>query len=247
MSQWSHGSISSRSSSRSSTSSSDHNEVMLTCSLLWTLLNDLSTRLLRCFGRQVRLVVHGGVIMVMHPKLASRPGTRDVDYNHRSFVSEWQRKGVYDAGERLKSCIASTAFKFNLGADWMNACADVALPMSIDKYGQVYDPIWADAISPQNRKINTIFSQPGLELIGVSWSWAVALKLVRYQKYDPHDIAHILHLGRRQKGVQWTRHLMEEWLVNMCGAMGYHAYPSWQMEATRQKMRHAITLSQSYA
>ena len=130
MSQWSQ--VSSRSSSRSSTSSQDHNEVSLTCTLLWTLLHDLSNRLLRCFGRQIRLVVHGGVIMVMHPKLACRPSTRDVDYNHRSFVWEWQRRGVYDAGERLKSCIATTAFKYNLGSDWMNACADVALPMSVE-------------------------------------------------------------------------------------------------------------------
>ena len=108
------------------------------------------------------------------------------------------------------------------------------------------DPIWTDAVSAQNRKINTIFSAPGLELVGVSWSWAVALKLVRYEKYDPHDIANILRLGNRQKGIRWTRQIMEEWLVNMCGAMGYRSYPSWQMETTRDRMRHAIALAQAH-
>ena len=113
-------------------------------------------------------------------------------------------------------------------------------------YGQMCDPIWTDAVSTQNRKINTIFSAPGLELVGVSWSWAVALKLVRYEKYDPHDIANILRLGNHQKGIRWTRQIMEEWLVNMCGAMGYRSYPSWQMETTRDRMRHAIALAQAH-
>ena len=101
--------------------------------------------------------------------------------------------------------------------------------------------------SATNMAINTIFTSPGLVLVGVSWSWAVALKLVRYQKYDPYDIAQILLLGRRQRGVQWTRQLLEDWLLNMCGAMGYTAYPSWQMEATRDKMRHAIRLANTVA
>jgi len=224
-----------------------HNDVQLDRQLLLTVLYDLSTRLLQYFRRTVRLVVHGGAIMVLHPRLASRPSTRDVDYNHRSFELEWQRLGVPDAGARLRKCIADTALRFNLGADWMNACADIALPMSRDAYGNLYDPIWVDATSAQNTSMNTIFTSPGLVLVGVSWSWAVALKLVRYQKYDPYDIANILRLGRQQKGVQWTRYVLENWLVSMCGAMGYSAYPSWQMEATRDKMRHAIRLAETYA
>ncbi|KAH9933702.1 hypothetical protein B0H21DRAFT_813584 [Amylocystis lapponica] len=225
-----------------------HNDVLLNKRMLTAVLSDLSSRLLQYFGQQVRIVVHGGAVMVLHPRLASRQSTRDVDYNLRSFKGEWASRGVYDAGERLQACISATAIAFGLGADWMNACADVALPCpKSDAYGKQYDPIWTDAMSQTNMAINTIFSAPGLVLVGVSWSWAVALKLVRYEKYDPVDIAHILQLGRRQRGVQWTRQLLENWLVSMCSAMGYATYPSWQMEATRHKMRHAIQLANMHA
>ena len=110
-------------------------------------------------------------------------------------------------------------------------------------YGKPYDPITTDALSSNNLNVNTIFTSPGLVLVGVSWSWAVALKLVRYEKHDPHDIASILRLGHRQRNVKWTRALLEQWLIQMCGAMGYTAYAPWQIDATRQKMRHAIALA----
>ncbi len=58
-------------------------------------------------------------------------------------------------------------------------------------YGKPFDPISYDALSTNNMKMNTIFTAPGLVLVGVSWSWAVALKLVRYEKHDPHDIASV--------------------------------------------------------
>ncbi|OCH92012.1 hypothetical protein OBBRIDRAFT_486551 [Obba rivulosa] len=221
----------------------EHNEVMLTRELLLVVLHHLAARILKSFGHTVRLVVHGGAVMVLHPRLASRPSTRDVDYNHRSFEVEWRNRGVHDATIRLNACIAATAKKFNLGADWMNAQADVSLPFARDTYGNLYDPIWTDAMTPDNVRINTIFACPGLELVGVSWSWAVALKLVRYKKHDPYDIAHILHLGQKQKGVQWTPQLLEGWLTTMCGnGMGYAAYSSTQMEGVRNKMRHAVGL-----
>ena len=60
-----------------------------------------------------------------------------------------------------------------------------------------------------NIKLNTIYSSPGLALIGVSWSWAVALKLVRYQKDDPADIAAILRFASQMKGYRWTRQRRE--------------------------------------
>ncbi len=93
-------------------------------------LYDLSIRLSSYFPSAVRLVVHGGAVMVLHPRLACRESTRDVDYCHRSFEAEWIARGVSDAGPRLITCIKATARALNLGADWMNACADVALPMA---------------------------------------------------------------------------------------------------------------------
>ena len=112
-------------------------------------------------------------------------------------------------------------------------------------YGQKYDPIYTDAVSPTNASVNTLFTSPGLVVIGVSWAWSVALKLVRYEKHAPHAIASILRLGHRQRNVKWTRALLEQWLIQMCGAMGYTAYAPWQIDATRQKMRHAIALAYS--
>jgi len=73
--------------------------------------------------------------MLLHPGLYAQPGsrrldTRDVDYIHRAFVEEWRQAGYPDAGERLQYCINATAAYFKLGKDWMNAHADIALPMA---------------------------------------------------------------------------------------------------------------------
>ena len=108
------------------------NDVPLTRKLLTQALYDLSERLYRSFKRQVRLVVHGGAVMVLHPSLSHRESTQDVDYLHRSFVSEYRALGFPDAGQRLRTCIAETAHKFVLGADWMNDHADVALPWALE-------------------------------------------------------------------------------------------------------------------
>ena len=108
------------------------NDVPLTRKLLEQVLNDLSERLYRSFRRQVRLVVHGGAVMVLHKSFSHRESTQDVDYIHRSFVSEYRALGYADAEQRLLSCIAETAHKYGLGADWMNDHADVALPWALE-------------------------------------------------------------------------------------------------------------------
>ncbi len=93
--------------------------------------------------------------------------------------------------------------------------------------------------------MNTVFSSVGLVLIGVTWSWAVALKLVRYQKDDPSDIAAILSLGYKMKGLQWTRQVLEDWLLGMCSPMGYTSYPPQEIQKTRDKMRDAVARAQT--
>lgn len=112
------------------------------------------------------------------------------------------------------------------------------------QYGQLIDPIYQDAIQPGNVYLNTIYDGPGLMLVGVSWPWAVALKLVRYQKDDPNDIAAILSLGSQMKQLQWTRSILEGWLLKACQPMGYASYPLHEIEKTRAKMRDAIQRSQ---
>ena len=129
----------------------EHNEVLLTRERLLLVLADFSARVLQLFGRQarleryltdrvtrsayhaaqIRLVVHGGAVMLLHPRFGCpRQSTRDLDYIGRSFVPEWQALGVYDPATRLQTCIDATAQAFGLGRDWANSHADVALPMA---------------------------------------------------------------------------------------------------------------------
>jgi hypothetical protein len=129
--------VASASSTAPSTSSlKEVNDVPLTRNVLTRALRDLSERLYRSFRRQVRLVVHGGAVMVLHPSMKHRESTQDVDYIHRSFVSEYRALGYADAEQRLRTCIAETALAFGLGADWMNDHADVALPWAIECVSQ---------------------------------------------------------------------------------------------------------------
>src|SRR5882762_8498039 len=88
-------------------------------------------------------------------------------------------------------------------------------------HGRLYDPIYYASMTKVNQTNNTIFSAPGLLLIGVSWAWGVALKFVRYQKSDPADIAAMLRLGYWQRGIRWNRHILEEWITKLCWPMGY--------------------------
>ena len=108
------------------------NDTPLTRMLLKQVLSDLSERLYRSFRRQVRLVVHGGAVMVLHLHFSHRESTLDVNYIHRPFVKEYHALGFMDAEQRLRECIAKTAYRFNLGADWMNDHADVALPWALE-------------------------------------------------------------------------------------------------------------------
>jgi len=216
------------------------NDIPLTKELLIRVLNDLSDRLYRSFRRQVRLVVHGGAVMVLHPSLNHRESTQDIDYVHRSFVSEYRALGYSDAEERLRKCIAETALKYNLGADWINDHADVALPMAYDQQVRTYDPIFYAATRPQNAEPQTIFNGRGLALVAVPWPWAMALKLVRYEKKDPDDCAAIIRLGFAQRGIRWTVAGLEQWISDRCWPMGYSNYQPPQKAQLRQRIQDAI-------
>jgi hypothetical protein len=108
------------------------NDIPLTRTLLKQVLSDLSERLYCSFRQQVRLVVHGGAVMVLHPHFTHRESTQEVDYIHRTFALEYGELGFPDAEQRLRVCIAETAFRFNLGANWINDHADVALPWALE-------------------------------------------------------------------------------------------------------------------
>jgi hypothetical protein len=216
--------------------------------MLLDLLNDLQSRTLQLFGCQIRLFVHGGAVMILHDQLSTsstRRTTRDIDYIRRAFGHEWRKQGVYDAEEKLQSCINATAHQFRIGTDWMNADPDVALPFARDPKGHIYDPIYFDSKQPNNVKMNTIYSSPGLNLISVTMFWGVALKLVRYKKEDPTDIVAMLRHGTKLNGVQWTPPVMEGWLKTLCWPMGYNSYQPQRIEELQGRIQDAIRLLQN--
>ncbi|KAH7907595.1 hypothetical protein BJ138DRAFT_1014245 [Hygrophoropsis aurantiaca] len=229
------------------TSSHSHNEVQLSRSMLLDLLQDLSSRILQVFGCPIRLFIHGGAVMILHPSLSTsstRRTTRDIDYIKRAFGHEWRKLGVYDAEDKLQSCINATAKQFHIGSDWMNADPDVALPFARDPRGNLYDPIYHDSKQQNNVTMNTVYTSPGLTLVSVTMFWGVALKLVRYKKEDPTDIVAMLQHGTKLNGVQWTPEVMETWLKTLCWPMGYSNYQSQQKEELRERIYDAVGLMQ---
>lgn len=94
------------------------NNVQFTRTMLLDLLDDLQQRTLQVFGCQIRLFVHGGAVMLLHPLLSAsstRRTTRDIDYIRRAFGHEWRKQGIHDAEDRLQSCIDATARRFRVG------------------------------------------------------------------------------------------------------------------------------------
>ncbi|KAF8839228.1 hypothetical protein BDN67DRAFT_1012476 [Paxillus ammoniavirescens] len=225
-----------------------HNEVQFSYSMLLDLLDDLQSRTFLAFGCQIRVFVHGGAVMILHHRLSTsstRRTTRDIDYIRRAFGHEWRKKGIYDAEERLQSCINATAHKFHIGTDWMNADPDVALPFARDAKGHIYDPIYHDAKQPNNVEMNTIYSSPGLKLVSVTMFWGVALKLVRYKKEDPTDIVAMLRHGTKLNGIQWTPQIMETWIKTLCWPMGYDSYQPQRIDELKDRIQHAVRLLQN--
>lgn len=226
-----------------SSSPSSHNDVQLSKEFLLTLLTELSVLVHQEFSCQIRLFIHGGAVMILHPNLSTsscRRTTRDIDYIRRAFGHEWRKRGVFDAEERLQRCINAVAAKFQIGTDWMNADPDVALPFAHNTQGQLYDPIYHDSKQQNNIDMNTVYKSPGLIVISVTMFWGVALKLVRYKKEDPTDIVAMLRHGTKLNGVQWTPHIMETWIKTLCWPMGYNTYKPQQAQELQNRIHDAV-------
>ncbi|EEB88527.1 hypothetical protein MPER_13592, partial [Moniliophthora perniciosa FA553] len=71
----------------------------------------------------------------------------------------------------------------------------VALPMSTNPITLTqFDPICDASLKPNNVELYTVFVSKNkmLSIVNVTPAWAVALKLVRYAKWDPTDISLLL-------------------------------------------------------
>jgi hypothetical protein len=104
----------------------------------------------------------------------------------------------------------------------------------------MYDPIYAASTRQENAIPQTIFNERGLRLVAVPWPWAIALKLVRYEKQDPADCAAVLRLGFEQRGIFWTIPVMEQWITERCWPMRYSEYQPPQREQLRQRIKDAL-------
>ncbi|KAF5376413.1 hypothetical protein D9615_008586 [Tricholomella constricta] len=239
---------------------------------LITVLNFFATLVPSHFNNlPLRLVVHGGACMLLHPGLARlamdqhylattspansphnalprRKSTRDVDYIHRSLVIEWQALGISDATERIKHCIMLTAQHFQLGADWMNSDADVALPMSIDATGKQYDPIYHAALQPNNVHLHSVFTSTNgmLTLVSVPPVWSIVLKLVRYTNFDAGDICLLLRNGVNISNCHWTTSTLEGWIHKEAAPMFYHLWTATKKQELQARIQHAIQMVTSW-
>jgi hypothetical protein len=112
------------------------------------------------------------------------------------------------------------------------------------QYGQTYDPIFSASTWGENSESGesalTIFNERGLALVAVPWPWAIALKLVRYEKQDPVDCAAVLRLGVEQCGTRWTVAGLEQWIRERCWPMGYSGYQLPQRAMLRQRIQDVL-------
>ncbi|KAL0948435.1 hypothetical protein HGRIS_011012 [Hohenbuehelia grisea] len=108
----------------------------------------------------------------------------------------------------------------------------------------VYDPVYTDSLRPNNVHLHTVFTSPNqmLTLISVTPFWAVALKLVRYVKWDPGDICALLRNGTIESKVTWTAEVLEAWLHKQCWSMGYATYDTAKVLEMRRRIQHAVMM-----
>ncbi|THH26877.1 hypothetical protein EUX98_g7311 [Antrodiella citrinella] len=222
------------------------NDIALTPDFLPVVLSDLSLRIEKYFGNigPVEIVIHGGAAMVLHKDITTRKQTFDVDYLHRAFEMHWKKHvGLCDAGARLRKCILETGDYFRLGRNWMNSVGDKSIAHAFDPTtGDTYDCMWDAAMSPENRKENTVYSSRRLTLIAVPWYWAAANKLDRFLPKDATDVADILELLMWQRRSKWTPLAIEKWLKENCLEMYYDRYPPERLQKLRSKITETMVV-----
>jgi hypothetical protein len=113
-------------------------------------------------------------------------------------------------------------------------------PHAYSQQGLTYDPIFYNSTIQQNAAAQAIFNERSLALVAVPWPWAIALKLVRYDKKDREDCAAVLRIGASQRGIRWTVAGLEQWISERCWPMQYSAYQPAQKAELRERLQDTL-------
>ncbi|KAF9556129.1 hypothetical protein CPC08DRAFT_614287, partial [Agrocybe pediades] len=181
-----------------------------------------------------------------------RTTTRDVDILLRAFAAAVDRVNANHAVLKLKEAIKKTAqvhFPGMLGLDWMNADADVALPLGIDPAtNQPFDPLHVSSLTSQNRSLYTVYTSPNgfLELVSIPPYWMVALKLVRWGRRDWGDVGVLLRNGTLLSNTKWTAATLIAWLESNCWAMGYAKWDERKKMEMDERITQAIAMVEGW-
>ena len=102
------------------------------------MLDFLSGRLHSYFGYSVRLIIHGGALLLLQQQFPCdvRQGTEDVNFFMRAFVADVANSGFDPEGSYARGllyyAIEETARHFDLDRSWMNALDDIYLPTTTE-------------------------------------------------------------------------------------------------------------------
>ena len=93
------------------------------------------------FQRQVRLIVHGGAAMVLHPFFPNYESIQYVDYTHRSLESARRALGFLHAEQRLRTCGSRSQAQSRRGLDERSRRYGVSLGTRVRHDSQPSDPL----------------------------------------------------------------------------------------------------------
>ena len=104
------------------------------------------------------------------------------------------------------------------------------------------DPLVISAVRDQGTTGCIIYDSPGLQLLGITLEWMLALKLQRYTPADEEDIVYLLQsIGEcTQYDEAHYAYLIEQRLLIACPVMEYEHYPERAMQEWRARLLDCV-------
>ncbi|KAH9474993.1 hypothetical protein JR316_0012092 [Psilocybe cubensis] len=178
------------------------------------------------------------------------PAPNSMDQADDADPDSPKRAAQLDAIGRLKACIRRTARHFpGLGLDWMNADADVALPLGADpQTHQTFDPIHKSAVTPHNINQYSVYISPNgrLQLVSVTPAWSIALKIARWGRRDFADVGILLRSATTISGIRWTPGMLQAVLERDCWAMGYSRWDESRTKEFKDRVACAVRMVEGW-